>query len=106
LLPSEKKELPRKYQALKSDLDLMLRWAVNQSSKKMTLDDIGEWMCDQSRVGKLQVLLFWPSLHSKLPVLCDRVRGRRGGPIGPAEAAKNFMCQEYGLSRAALSLLL
>ena len=102
LLPSEEKGLPRKYQALKSDLDLLLKWAERRN-ERITLEMVGPWMCEQARAGKLPVILFWPSLHAKLPAICERVRNRtHGGGLGSAERAKELICKEYGISRPQL----
>jgi hypothetical protein len=101
LLPSEEKELPGKYHALKADLHLMLSWAERQD-EKITMDRLGEWMCDKWRAGQLRVLLLWPSLHSRLPEVCERVRNRLRGRLAAAERAKEFLHEDYGISPAAL----
>jgi len=104
LLPSEEKDLPRKYHALKADLELMLTWAETEADV-ITPEILGEWMCQQWRLGKLQVLLFWPSLHPRLLEICERVRNRNrfhGGSLGFAERAKELLCREYSISRAQL----
>jgi hypothetical protein len=101
LLPSEEKELPGKYHALKADLQLMLRWAERED-EKITVDTLGKWMCDRWRAGELQVLLFWPSLHARLPAMCEGVRNRLRGRLGAPERAKELLCKEYEISPAAL----
>jgi hypothetical protein len=105
LLPSEEKELPQKYQALKADLQLLFSWAEKQDTK-ITIDMVGAWMCEQSRLRKLRVLLFWPNLHSKLPVICDGVRHRIRGGLAAAERTKDLLCGEYLVSPAALDRIL
>jgi hypothetical protein len=101
LLPSERKELLEKYKSLASDLELLLCWAELEV-EGVTLDRIGEWMCGQSRAGRIQVLLFWPSLHTQLPIMCEEVRNRVRGALGSAERAKELLCKEYRISRAQL----
>jgi hypothetical protein len=101
LLPSEEKELPGKYQSLKSDLGLMLSWA-DEEVGVITLATLGEWMCQQSRLGNLQVLLFWPSLHTQLPAICEDSRNRFRGGLAAAERAKELLCKEYAISPRAL----
>ena len=101
LLPSEEKELPGKYQALKADLDLMLRWAELEKAT-VTLKKLGEWMCEQARFRKLQVLLFWPSLHSRLPEICEQARNRVRGGIASPERTKELLSGEYQISHAQL----
>jgi hypothetical protein len=102
LLPSEQRELPKKYQALAQDLHLILHWAERQD-EIVTLDRIGEWMCHQSRLGTLRLLLFWPTLHERLPEMCERIRKRtHGGSLGYAERAKELICRDYQISRPQL----
>ena len=101
LLPSEEKDLPRKYEALKSDLHLMLSWAERQD-ETITMNRLGEWMCKQSRLGKLRLLLFWHSLHSRLPAIGSDVRNRLRGRLGVAERAKELLCEEYVISPTAV----
>jgi len=103
LLPSEGKELPGKYDTLKSDLNLMLSWA-ERLDDGVKLEEVGKWMCEQSGLGRLQVLLFWPSLHEKLSVICERARNRdHGGRLGAAERSKEILCQEYRISPRQLA---
>jgi hypothetical protein len=101
LLPSEEKELPRKYQLVYASLEILSTWAEAQTTH-ITLEMIGNYLCAQSRRKKLRVLLFWPSLDPKLPKLCEAVRTRVRGGRGVAERTKELLCEEYGISRRTL----
>jgi len=105
-MPSEQKELPGKYRALMADLHLMLSWAERETDV-ITPDRLGEWMCEQWRLRKLHVLLFWASLHSELVEMCEHVRNwTHGGRVGSSEGAKKLLLKEYSIGRDTLTRLI
>ena len=105
LLPSEERDFPRIYRALKGDLQLTLTWAESEAHL-ITSETLGEWMCQQQRLGKLRLLLFWPELHPAVLTICKHVKNRPGGGLGPAERAKDFLSEHYKLSRRQLERVL
>jgi len=101
LLPEEEKGLSYRYCTLKADLELMLTWGERQH-ETVTMDAVGKWMCEQSRLGRLRCLLFWPNLHEQLPGMCEAVRNRIRGGIGSAERAKELLSSECEISPTQL----
>lgn len=60
LLPSDRSGLPRRYKVLLGDLNLLRNWLLGRE-KRPLYEEMWAWLCEQSRLGRLQTLFSWPA---------------------------------------------
>lgn len=100
LLPADLRTLRAKYQALHEDLALVRRW-VSERDCRIKSAELHEWICSQTRTGKIRTLLFWPEFFQ----WCRKVSPSREflGSWRPQEIAFDFLADDYGVKRRAIS---
>jgi hypothetical protein len=96
LLPSDKEALPNKYRLLRQELKL-LRQRVRQQDDKLGIDQVWDWLCEQSRKGTIRTILFWPQFHRWLEKNYGCVSSLRGS-FSPSELASQFLADDYHTS--------
>jgi hypothetical protein len=97
LLPSEKRAIPGEYDTLMGDCERLIDWAKAQTGP-VTMESVGEWMCDQTGPRVVEVLLFWPKLHGQLPDICERYRTQIRGELSLSDRVKEWLADEHHCS--------
>jgi hypothetical protein len=112
LLPSEKASLPRRYQNLRKELNL-LRRALQLGHTSSNFRAIREWICEQARHGQMRTLLFWPQFiastrkhpewHVSVNAWAARARNQDAelrvnqGNLAPNDLAIEFLASEFAV---------
>ncbi len=98
LLPSEEKCIRRQYPTLRQDQLRLRRWFENFEERisRRTQKLLLVWLCEQRRLGKIQVLLFWPEFFLWLEktfrqsYLQEKPIARLGKPLTLEFLARSF----------------
>jgi hypothetical protein len=103
LLPSEKQELPAKYDGLKGDLKLLHRFLKDEGGRA-AMADVWNWLCELRRQGKIRALFFWPQFFRWIGNSYNEAAFLRTAWI-PAELAIDFLSEEYEASAETIRRL-
>lgn len=103
LLPSEKQELPAKYDGLKGDLKLLHRF-LKDEGRSAAMADVWNWLCELARQGKIRALFFWPQFFRWIAKSYDEA-AFFGTTWVPAELAIDFFSAEYEASAETIRRL-
>ena len=96
LLASDRESLPTKYRLLRQELKQLRRWLIEGASRP-NIEQAWEWLCEQSRQGKVRTLLFWPQLLLWLRTSYSE-DAFLGGDWVPNELTLQFLADEYDVS--------
>jgi hypothetical protein len=100
LLPSEREELPSKYNALRAEIDIFRGWLREQKERHadVAANHAGEFLCRQARKGEVRLLLFGAlEFFSWIEKAYGQVAYNPDAWI-PSELAFEFLAHEYNVS--------
>ena len=110
LLPSERANLPRRYQILRKELN-RLRRALEQEDVRPNVRAIRGWICEQAMHGHMRTLLLWPQFiawarkypewHVSVIAWARKYSGdpeeHSPGDLAPNDLAIEFLASEFSV---------
>lgn len=90
ILSGERSRLREAYRELAEDLTLLRAWL---KSEKRTVARMQDWICNQTRLGTIRRLLFWPEFFQWIDPLV-----LLGSKWRVKETARDFLAEDYGVS--------
>jgi len=97
LLPSERADLRRKYADLRRELKLLRGWLQGETGRQ-SMARVWQWLCEQSRLGVIRTLLFWPQFFRWMESRYSMKGFLKVAAWVPNEVAIEFLADEIGAS--------
>jgi hypothetical protein len=102
LTPSEKAELPAKYNALRAELKAFRSWLRDQDETTMPPGAVWKWLCERFRARTFSTLQLWPQLFSWLEKDYNLPTFRQAFWV-PRDLAIEFLSDDYGASEDTIA---
>jgi len=103
LAPTERAELPAKYDALRADLKAFRRWLLENPTAPRGA--AWTWLCERFRAGAMRTLQFWPQFFAWLQKDYRLDTFRRAAWV-PRDVAIQFLAGDYGASENVITYIL
>jgi transcriptional regulator with XRE-family HTH domain len=104
LTAADESEIRRRYDLLRSDLKT-LRHRIQEEERRLSKDDLWDWLCREFRAGHLESLQFCPQFFAWAEKIYDDLAFRSGDWV-PRDLAIQFLAHDYDVSEEKIAYIL